>query len=289
MQIQQYIKDYTTLTKPKVNLLLVITALSAIFLASDNFPSIQVLIAVIIGGTLASGGAGAINHSIDKEIDNTMKRTSERPVAGERISRFNALLFGIVLNLASFIILTYLTNMLAAMMAISGTLFYVLIYSIWLKKKTYHNIVIGGAAGCFPPLVGWSAVTGDLSLSAWYLFAIIFFWTPPHFWALAMLMKDDYSKANIPMLPSVVGIKATFKPMTLHTVTLILLTLVMTFVNSKLSYIYFFSCLFIGTYYLFLTYRLYKDYDMQNNLKIYKFSLLYMMLFSVIVIVDSLV
>ena len=289
MQIQQYIKDYTTLTKPKVNLLLVITALSAIFLASDNFPSIQVLIAVIIGGTLASGGAGAINHSIDKEIDNTMKRTSERPVAGERISRFNALFFGIVLNLASFIILTYLTNMLAAMMAISGTLFYVLIYSIWLKKKTYHNIVIGGAAGCFPPLVGWSAVTGDLSLSAWYLFAIIFFWTPPHFWALAMLMKDDYSKANIPMLPSVVGIKATFKPMTLHTVTLILLTLVMTFVNSKLSYIYFFSCLFIGTYYLFLTYRLYKDYDMQNNLKIYKFSLLYMMLFSVIVIVDSLV
>ena len=289
MQIQQYIRDYTTLTKPKVNLLLVITALSAIFLASDNFPSIQVLIAVIIGGTLASGGAGAINHSIDKEIDNTMKRTSERPVAGERISRFNALLFGIVLNLASFIILTYLTNMLAAMMAISGTLFYVLIYSIWLKKKTYHNIVIGGAAGCFPPLVGWSAVTGDLSLSAWYLFAIIFFWTPPHFWALAMLMKDDYSKANIPMLPSVVGIKATFKPMTLHTVTLILLTLVMTFVNSKLSYIYFFSCLFIGTYYLFLTYRLYKDYDRQNNLKIYKFSLLYMMLFSVIVIVDSLV
>ncbi|GIS28638.1 MAG: hypothetical protein CM15mP129_08350 [Chloroflexota bacterium] len=179
--------------------------------------------------------------------------------------------------------------MLAAIMAISGTLFYVLIYSIWLKKKTYHNIVIGGAAGCFPPLVGWSAVTGDLSLSAWYLFAIIFFWTPPHFWALAMLMKDDYSKANIPMLPSVVGIKATFKPMTLHTVTLILLTLVMTFVNSKLSYIYFFSCLTIGTYYLFLTYRLYKDYDRQNNLKIYKFSLLYMMLFSVIVIVDSLI
>tara|TARA_B000000532_G_scaffold104348_1_gene83858 strand:+ start:592 stop:1461 length:870 start_codon:yes stop_codon:yes gene_type:complete len=289
MEIKQYIKDYTTLTKPKVNLLLVITALSAIFLASDSLPSISVLFAVIVGGTLASGGAGAINHSIDKDIDNTMKRTSKRPVAGERISKFNALLFGIVLNVASFIILTYLTNILAALMAISGTLFYVIIYSIWLKKKTYHNIVIGGAAGCFPPLVGWSAVTGDLSLSAWYLFAIIFFWTPPHFWALAMLMKDDYSKANIPMLPSVVGIKATFKPMTLHTVTLILLTLVMTFVNSKLSYIYFFSCLTIGTYYLFLTYRLYKDYDRQNNLKIYKFSLLYMMLFSVIVIADSLI
>jgi protoheme IX farnesyltransferase len=289
MEIQQYIKDYTTLTKPKVNLLLVITALSAIFLASENLPSIQVLIAVIVGGTFASGGAGAINHSIDKDIDNTMKRTSKRPVAGERISKLNALIFGILLNIASFTILSVLTNVLAAIMAICGTLFYVIIYSIWLKKKTFHNIVIGGAAGCFPPLVGWSAVTGDLSLSAWYLFAIIFFWTPPHFWALAMLMKDDYSKAKIPMLPSVVGIEATFKPMTLHTVTLILLTLVMTFVNNKLGYIYFLSCTVIGIYYLYLTYKLYKDYDRENNLKIYKFSLLYMMLFSVIVIADSII
>ena len=289
MEIQQYIKDYTTLTKPKVNLLLVITALSAIFLASDNFPSFQVLIAVVVGGTFASGGAGAINHSIDKDIDNTMKRTSTRPVAGDRISKINALIFGVILNVASFILLTLLTNVLAALMAISGTLFYVLIYSIWLKKKTFHNIVIGGAAGCFPPLVGWSAVTGDLSLSAWYLFAIIFFWTPPHFWALAMLMKDDYSKARIPMLPSVVGIEATFKPMTLHTITLILLTLVMTFVNDKLSYIYFLSCAIIGIYYLFLTYKLYKDYNRNNNLKVYKFSLLYMMLYSVIVIADSLI
>lgn len=289
MEIQQYIKDYTTLTKPKVNLLLVITALSAIFLASENLPSIQVLIAVIVGGTFASGGAGAINHSIDKDIDNTMKRTSKRPVAGERISKLNALIFGILLNVASFTILSVLTNVLAAVMAISGTLFYVIIYSIWLKKKTFHNIVIGGAAGCFPPLVGWSAVTGDLSLSAWYLFAIIFFWTPPHFWALAMLMKDDYSKAKIPMLPSVVGIEATFKPMTLHTITLIMLTLVMTFVNNKLGYIYFLSCTIIGIYYLYLTYKLYKDYDRENNLKIYKFSLLYMMLFSVIVIADSII
>ena len=289
MEIQQYIKDYTTLTKPKVNLLLVITALSAIFLASENLPSIQVLIAVIVGGTFASGGAGAINHSIDKDIDNTMKRTSKRPVAGERISKLNALIFGILLNVASFTILSVLTNVLAAVMAISGTLFYVIIYSIWLKKKTFHNIVIGGAAGCFPPLVGWSAVTGDLSLSAWYLFAIIFFWTPPHFWALAMLMKDDYYKAKIPMLPSVVGIEATFKPMTLHTITLIMLTLVMTFVNNKLGYIYFLSCTIIGIYYLYLTYKLYKDYDRENNLKIYKFSLLYMMLFSVIVITDSII
>ena len=289
MNIQQNIKDYTTLTKPKVNLLLVITALSAIFLASNNLPSLQVLVAVVIGGTLASGGAGAINHSIDKDIDNTMKRTSKRPVAGDRISRTNALIFGIVLNLLSFLILFLLTNILAAFMAISGTLFYILIYSLWLKKKTIHNIVIGGAAGCFPPLVGWAAVTGNLSLSAWYLFAIIFFWTPPHFWALAMLMKDDYSNAKIPMLPSVVGIDATFKPMMLHTITLVLLTLTMALINEKLGLIYLISCSIIGVYYIYITFKISKDYTKEENLKVYKFSLLYMMLFSFIVIVDSLI
>ncbi|MEC7921286.1 MAG: heme o synthase [Chloroflexota bacterium] len=289
MNIQQYIKDYTTLTKPKVNLLLVITALSAIFLASNDLPSIQVLVAVIVGGTFASGGAGAINHSIDKEIDNTMKRTSKRPVAGDRISRTNALIFGITLNIFSFLILLFLTNLLAALMAISGTLFYVLIYSLWLKKKTIHNIVIGGAAGCFPPLVGWSAVTGNLSLSAWYLFAIIFFWTPPHFWALAMLMKDDYSKAKIPMLPSVVGINATFRPMMLHTITLVLLTLTMSLINDKLGLIYVISCSIIGIYYIYITFKVSKDYSREQNLKVYKFSLLYMMIYSFIVIADSLI
>ena len=289
MNIQQSVRDYTTLTKPKVNLLLVITALSAIFLASNNLPSLQVLVAVVIGGTLASGGAGAINHSIDKDIDNTMKRTSKRPVAGDRISRTNALIFGIVLNLLSFLILFLLTNILAAFMAISGTLFYILIYSLWLKKKTIHNIVIGGAAGCFPPLVGWAAVTGNLSLSAWYLFAIIFFWTPPHFWALAMLMKDDYSNAKIPMLPSVVGIDATFKPMMLHTITLVLLTLTMALINEKLGLIYLISCSIIGIYYIYITFKISKDYTKEENLKVYKFSLLYMMLFSFIVIVDSLI
>ena len=289
MSIEQYIKDYKTLTKPKVNLLLVITALSAIFLASDNLPSLQVLVAVIVGGTLASGGAGAINHSIDKEIDNTMKRTSKRPVAGDRISRTNALIFGITLNILSFLLLFFLTNLLAALMAISGTLFYVLIYSLWLKKKTIHNIVIGGAAGCFPPLVGWSAVTGNLSLSAWYLFAIIFFWTPPHFWALAMLMKDDYSNAKIPMLPSVVGIDATFKPMMLHTITLVLLTLTMAFINDKLGLIYLISCSIIGIYYIYITFKISKEYTREQNLKVYKFSLLYMMVYSFIVIADSLI
>ena len=289
MNIQQNIKDYTTLTKPKVNLLLVITALSAIFLASNNLPSIQVLVAVVVGGTLASGGAGAINHSIDKDIDNTMKRTSKRPVAGDRITRTNALIFGIVLNLLSFLILFLLTNILAAFMAISGTLFYILIYSLWLKKKTIHNIVIGGAAGCFPPLVGWAAVTGNLSLSAWYLFAIIFFWTPPHFWALAMLMKDDYSNAKIPMLPSVVGIDATFKPMMLHTITLVLLTLTKALINEKLGLIYLISCSIIGVYYIYITFKISKEYTKEENLKVYKFSLIYMMLFSFIVIADSLI
>ena len=283
------IKDYTTLTKPKVNLLLVLTALSAIFLASDGIPSLQVLIAVIVGGTLASGGAGAINHSIDKDIDEQMKRTSKRPVAGERISRLNALIFGISLTVLSFIILFLFTNLLAALMALSGNLFYVLIYTLWLKKTTIHNIVIGGAAGCFPPLVGWAAVTGNLTLSAWYLFAIIFFWTPPHFWALAMLMKDDYSEANIPMLPSVVGIDATFKPMMLHTITLVLLSLTMSLVNSKLGILYLVTSGILGIYYIYATINLSRNYNRKNNLGVYKFSLLYMMGLSIIIMIDSVI
>tara|TARA_B110000438_G_C15734952_1_gene615903 strand:- start:390 stop:1250 length:861 start_codon:yes stop_codon:yes gene_type:complete len=283
------IRDYTTLTKPKVNLLLVLTALAAIFLASDGIPSLQVLISVIVGGTLASGGAGAINHSIDKDIDEQMKRTSKRPVAGERISRLNALIFGVGLTVLSFIILYFFTNLLAALMALSGNLFYVLIYTLWLKKTTIHNIVIGGAAGCFPPLVGWAAVTGNLTLSAWYLFAIIFFWTPPHFWALAMLMKDDYSEANIPMLPSVVGIDATFRPMMLHTITLVVLTLTMSLVNTKLGILYFLTSSLLGAYYIYSTIKLSRNYTRKNNLSVYKFSLLYMMSLSIIIMIDSLI
>jgi protoheme IX farnesyltransferase len=283
------IRDYTTLTKPKVNLLLVLTALAAIFLASDGIPSLQVLISVIVGGTLASGGAGAINHSIDKDIDEQMKRTSKRPVAGERISRLNALIFGVGLTVLSFIILYFFTNLLAALMALSGNLFYVLIYTLWLKKTTIHNIVIGGAAGCFPPLVGWAAVTGNLTLSAWYLFAIIFFWTPPHFWALAMLMKDDYSEANIPMLPSVVGIDANFRPMMLHTITLVVLTLTMSLVNTKLGILYFLTSSLLGAYYIYSTIKLSRNYTRKNNLSVYKFSLLYMMSLSIIIMIDSLI
>jgi protoheme IX farnesyltransferase len=289
MNLQQSFRDYITLTKPKVNILLVLTALAAIFLASDDLPSIQVVLAVIIGGTLASGGAGAINHSIDKDVDSKMNRTSKRPVADARISTKNALIFGFILTIISFAILYFSTNLLAALLALSGNLFYVIIYSLWLKKRTKYNIVIGGIAGCFPPLVGWAAVTGELSLSAWYLFVIIFFWTPPHFWALAMLMKDDYADANIPMLPSVVGIEATFKPMILYTVTLIVLTLTMALINVKLGWIYLTCCTMLGLYYLYSTYKVSKNYSRENNLSVYKFSLLYMMTLSLVIILDSLI
>ena len=277
MEIQQYIKDYTTLTKPKVNLLLVITALSAIFLASDNFPSFQVLIAVVVGGTFASGGAGAINHSIDKDIDNTMKRTSARPVAGERISKLNALIFGVILNVASFIILTLLTNVLAAFMAISGTLFYVLIYSIWLKKKTFHNIVIGGAAGCFPPLVGWSAVTGDLSLSAWYLFAIIFFWTPPHFWALALYRSGDYQIAKIPMLPLTNGRTSTIN----HIMVYSLILSFVSFMPAIFGYsglVYLLIIIPLDIAFVWFAYCIFRNDTDKNAKVLFGFSILYLFL-----------
>ena len=286
MEIQQYIKDYTTLTKPKVNLLLVITALSAIFLASENLPSIQVLLAVIVGGTFASGGAGAINHSIDKDIDNTMKRTSKRPVAGERISKSNALIFGILLNVASFIILTVLTNVLAATMAISGTLFYVIIYSMWLKKKTFHNIVIGGAAGCFPPLVGWAAVTGNLSLSALYLFAIIFFWTPPHFWALALYKSKDYESAGIPMLHVVSGKEETIRQVLLYTIVLLPVSMLPWLIGIATTFWAAFAGA-MGVIFVILAIRLWFDQTDCTAKRMFRFSMLYLTFLFATLILDS--
>ena len=275
--------------KPRLIPLLLATTLGGMAL-SEGWPlSSPRLVCTLGGGALASAAAGVLNCLWEQDLDGRMARTSGRALPSGRLSPTSAFIGAIACTLAAAMLLVSGVNCLAAGLSLLGLCSYVLLYTALLKPRTSQNIVIGGLAGAMPPLLGWTAVTNEVTVHGLLLVLIIFVWTPPHFWALAMLMKDDYSKANIPMLPSVVGIKATFKPMTLHTVTLILLTLVMTFVNSKLSYIYFFSCLTIGTYYLFLTYRLYKDYDRHNNLKIYKFSLLYMMLFSVIVIADSLI
>ena len=185
-------RDFLALTKPKIISLLLVTAAGGMFLAEQGVPSLTLLGLVWAGGALASGGANAVNHFLDRDIDRDMRRTQGRPVAGLRVAPRYALAFGVALNIAAFALLATQVNLLSAALTLCASLFYVFIYTLWLKRTTPNNIVIGGAAGAIPPMVGWAAVTGGLDLPAVYLFAIVFFWTPPHFWALSLLIQTDY-------------------------------------------------------------------------------------------------
>ena len=190
------VRDLVSLTKPAIMSLLLLTALGGMFLAQRGVPPFGLLAATLIGGAAASGGAASLNHYFDRDIDERMRRTRKRPLPAHRVSNAVAIWWGVALNALAFVVLALFTNVLAAALAIGGTIFYILVYTIWLKRTTAQNIVIGGAAGAIPPLVGWAAITGSLDLSAWLLFAIIFFWTPAHFWALALLIRDDYERAS---------------------------------------------------------------------------------------------
>src|SRR5689334_12717738 len=187
-------------------------------------PSLWLVVATCIGGYLSAGGAGAVNHWFDRDIDARMKRTANRPIPAGRVAPAAALWFGIVLSALSFALLSLTVNVLAASLALSGFLGYVFVYTVWLKRRTPQNIVIGGAAGAVPPLVGWAAVTGGLDGTALYLFAIVFFWTPPHFWALSLLMKDEYARVGVPMLPVVRGERETRRQILLYTLLLYAVT-----------------------------------------------------------------
>jgi protoheme IX farnesyltransferase len=198
-------RDYVSLLKLRIVALLDATAIGVMFPAAHGHPPLEVVLAVLAGGTLAAGGAHAINCWFDRDIDAEMSRTRSRPIPGGRVPAWHALAIGIALNAIAFAVLWTWANLLAASLALAGTLIYVFVYTMWLKRSTPQNIVIGGAAGAMPPLVGWAAVTGRLDLTALALFGVIFFWTPPHFWALAQVIKADYARARIPMLPVVAG------------------------------------------------------------------------------------
>src|SRR5438094_527717 len=202
---RQLLADYLALTKPRVILLLEVTALAAMVVAQRGWPATDLVLAVLVGGYLAAGGANAVNMWFDRDIDAQMHRTRLRPIPAGRVPAQNALLFGIALNLLAFAVIAVRANLLAAGLTLLASLFYVLVYTMWLKRSTPQNIVIGGAAGAFPPLIGWAAVTGELSLLPLYMFMIVFFWTPPHFWALALRLDGDYGRAHVPMLPQVRG------------------------------------------------------------------------------------
>lgn len=281
--------DFIALTKPRVMSLLLVSAIAGAFLGAGSTPTLEVLIAVLIGGALASGGAASLNMAYEGELDQKMGRTKNRPVAEGRISALTAILFGITLNIGSFLILSMMTNVLAAVLAIVGTVLYFGLYTVILKRTTTQNIVLGGAAGSVPPLVGYAAVTGTIDLSAWYLFVVIFFWTPPHFWALAIMIKDDYAKADIPMLPVVRGVKHTTIQIMLYTVILSAVSIMFGVVSDALSWIYMIGASGLCLAFFWYAYKLIKEPDRPAAVRLYKYSLLFLALFFVIVMVDSVV
>jgi heme o synthase len=271
----QLVRDYVTLTKPTVQSLLLLTTVTTMYVAGN--PSLRLIVLTCLGGALSAGGAGAINHAIDRDIDRMMKRTADRPVASGRVSPAAAIAFGITLAALSFLILATQVNVLAASLSLSGFFGYVFVYTLWLKRTTPQNIVIGGAAGAVPPLVAWAAMTGGLSGMAFYLFAIVFFWTPPHFWALSILMKDDYAAARIPMLPVVAGEDETRRQIMLYTVLLYAVTQ-LPFCAGGLGVAYLVPSMVLGALFIGSSYMLLRTKERRWALRTYLFSLLYLAL-----------
>jgi protoheme IX farnesyltransferase len=263
------------MTKPKVQSLLLFTTVTTMYIAGH--PSLGLVAITCLGGALSAGGAGAINHALDRDIDVVMKRTADRPVASGRVSPQAAIVFGVLLGCASFALLSLAVNPLAAVLAMSGLLGYVLVYTVWLKRTTPQNIVIGGAAGAVPPLVAWAAVTGGLGGLPLYLFAIVFFWTPPHFWSLSLLMKDEYARAGVPMLPVVRGEGETRRQILLYAVLLYAVSQ-LPFCAGGLGPIYLGASVALGAGFVYGAYRLLRKADRRTALRLYLFSLAYLAL-----------
>ncbi len=280
------LRDYLTLTKPKVQSLLLLTTVTTMYVAGD--PSISLVFLTCLGGALSAGGAGAINHAIDRDIDRIMARTADRPVASGRVSARAAITFGTLLGCASFTLLTLTVNPLAAALSLSGLFGYVFVYTLWLKRSTPQNIVIGGAAGAVPPLVAWAAVTGGLNGTALFLFAIVFFWTPPHFWALSLLMKDEYAKVNIPMLPVVRGEDETRRQILLYTILLYAVTQ-LPFCAGGFNIEYLIASMTLGAGFIYCAVRLLRSADRRWALRTYLYSLAYLALLFISMPIDRLI
>jgi protoheme IX farnesyltransferase len=284
-------RDYLSLTKPKVISLLLWTTLTAMFMAARGWPGLWLLLVVGVAGYMSAGSAGVFNMIIDRDIDLKMARTAQRPTTSGLIGTREAALFGGTLQVLSFIMLWIWGSPLAAWLSLAGFLTYVVVYTQLLKRHTWHNIVLGGAAGCFPPLVGWAAVTGDLNLFAWFLFAIIFFWTPVHFWALALMIKDEYREVGIPMLPVVHGDKLTVVQIGLYAIYTVVLSVMPVFFR-EVGAIYFVSAAALGAWLLVLSWRLYRHIFAGHKIErrvavpLYLYSMLYLALLFVMAAVD---
>jgi protoheme IX farnesyltransferase len=278
-------RDYVTLTKPRIMVLLLVTGAGGMVVGAGGLPSAGLALATLGGLALACGGASALNHVLDRDIDAHMRRTARRPVASGRVAPERALEFGLALSAFSFVVLTTYANVLAALLALAGNLFYVLVYTRWLKRSTPQNIVIGGAAGAVPPLVGWAAATGNLTVPALFPFLIVFVWTPPHFWALALLIRRDYARAGVPMLPVVRGERETARSIVRYSVVLVAITF-LPVVWRTLGLVYFGAALALGLAFLWLAFALARETTPVRARRLFSYSLAYLALLFVAMAVD---
>jgi protoheme IX farnesyltransferase len=281
-------KDLLALTKPIVVALLLVTTYAGMVIGGEAFPSWQLTLWVMLGGFMAAGGSGAINQYIDRYDDNRMQRTQKRPIPSGRLTPAEGLAFGVGISLASVYLMIALVNLLAGLLTLAGIIYYVLLYSLILKKTTVQNIVIGGGAGAIPPLVGWAAVTGSLNVPALLLFAVVFMWTPPHFWALAIVRRNDYARAGVPMLPVIRGEKETRKQIFLYTLWLVGLTLLLP-VFGLGSAVYLFSAGILGLWLIWAAWKVVKVEGNKVAWKMYRYSSMYLAFLFVALMVDALV
>jgi len=286
--LREVLRDYVVLTKPGVMILLLVTTLCAMLVAAQGLPALGTLFWTLLGGALASGGAGALNHYIDRDIDAVMTRTRRRPLPSGRLAPEYALVFGVVLSVLAVYVLTAFVNPVAALLSLAGNLFYVFVYSVWLKRSTPQNIVIGGAAGAVPPLVGWAAVTGQVAIPALLMFLLVFAWTPPHFWALALYKRGDYAAAGVPMLPAVRGEEETRRQILFYTVAMVLTSLLF-YPLGVLGLPYLVAASVLGGRFLWLVARLYRERSDQLAKRVFLYSMQYLGLLFAAMVVDAVV
>ncbi|MGC8466235.1 MAG: heme o synthase [Acidimicrobiales bacterium] len=286
--MMRQVRGYVALTKPRIIELLLIATVPAMVVAKGGLPSIPKIVLTVVGGTLAAGGANAVNMWFDRDIDAMMKRTQGRPLVTGDVTPQAALIFAVALEVVAFAILDLGDNLLSAVLALSAAAFYIFIYTIWLKRSTSQNIVIGGAAGAVPVLVGWAAVQDHVSAAAILMFAIIFLWTPPHFWALAYRYRDDYSSANVPMLPSVATLRHTAQQIIVYTVVLVVATLALGPI-AHLGLVYDGAASLLGIVFLWYGVRLYRTQSPKVAMRVFSYSITYLTLLFVFMGVDVLV
>ncbi|TMC65470.1 MAG: protoheme IX farnesyltransferase [Chloroflexi bacterium] len=291
--VRDSVRSYIALTKPRIIELLLVTTVPAMVLAQRGIPSVGLIFWTLLGGSLAAGSANAINCYLDRDIDELMARTRRRPLPAHDVEPERAVVFGIVLGIASFVVLTWFVNLLSAFLALLAIAFYVVVYTILMKRSTPQNIVIGGAAGALPPVIGWAAVTGNVGVPALLLFALVFYWTPPHFWALSMRIRKDYAAAGVPMLPVVRGIAETSRQIGLYSILLVAISLLL-FAVARLGWIYLASALLLGGLFLRQAWILWRqgsapEASTAQAIRLYRYSISYLSLLFLAVAVDAIV